>query len=470
MLTSLVIFDPSERVAEEGPDGHMLYAYYAEKNFASLMQGVVDFTNFWKTDKREFYTIRTEMHVILLREVEDSIILGMVFPGSVETSKKFFSKFHETYILLHGTIRHQIEHIYPLQDTMDDFIPAFIAAEMGGIPRTTGIRYAPVERHAFLAVHALGMELVDEYEPVEEFAILFAGHLVSTSLDPVAFRPLFEYLVETTAGVSNRKLASPPYGRIATPAVLPGGGSSSFGRTNQIGEKGFLFGADDSGNVFCPLVYIHSEGLQRPFYLCAYLLDELMFVFLLNSDSKPAASLFQKLSHQVSSNLDIHRELVPLLRSDLKHSQADDSAVPFGFAYRNPMNAAVMSKDSAKSEGKSRFGFGGWGKQAATVDHAREALKQRMHALAESDDEIVEISVKSGTNQGWIHFEKGCTGRELMVDMHNDPKNPLWKALEEIDTFTSNKFSTVFLYFRRLMGLYSNTRTAISDRLTTACF
>lgn len=451
----VIVFDPVQRPSEDGVDGHLLYG--DSKVFAALMQGVIDFVGFCRNGVPEndgdHYIVTTELHVVVMRRVETRVVLAVSFKrGEVgnRRGKNLFEKFYSQYVLLHGGFEMQQQQGFPLRDTLDDFVAAFTAAETTSQDLFAGIKYAPVERHAFLAVHALGMEIVSEYVSVKNFLILFNGLLVSTGLDPVVAAPLYHYLaVEGNGNVSNKKLTRPPYGRISTPAVLPGGGSSSFGRCIRLtGTKGFLFGTDDEGNSFCPLVYLAQEA----YYLCAYLLDGLMFVFLLDSTNKPDNTLFTKLAHQLSSNLDIPRDVVPLLESDMKHAQADDndpSVVPFEFTYRNPLNESVIGGDPKKmSHAKSKWAmipFGGASKRLSAPDPVRESLKDRMHALMGSDDEVVEVSVKTGSNEGWMHASRGVTGREILIDMHKDPKVPLWKALEEIDTFTSSRFSTVFL-------------------------
>lgn len=458
MIVSVSVFDPVERPTEDGNDHHLLYG--DSKSFAALMQGVVDFTTFCgngatSSEEDQHYVVTTKLHVIMMRRVEPRAVLVMVF--GKEGRQSVFEKFYALYVLLHGSFEMQQQQGFPLRDTLDDFVPAFIACEVN-TGETPGIKYAPVERHAFLAVHALGMELVSEYSPVKHFLVLWDGMLLATSVDPVQTAPLYQYLVVEGSGkVSNKKLTQPPYGRISTPAVLPGGGSSSFGRCiRQSGSKGYLFGTDDSGNFFCPLVYLREDNKLVSYYMCAYLMDGLMFVLLLDSTAKPENSLFTKLAHQLSSNLDIPRDLVPLIESDLKHDadDLDPSSVPFGFSYRNPLNASVMSVGMHEKAKISRLGkfqwnlnpFGGGPDKHASVPKSkRDGLQARLQALVDVDEDIVEVSVKTGSNEGWMHVARGTSGREILIDMHKDPKVPLWKALEEIDTFTSARFSTVFL-------------------------
>lgn len=123
------------------------------------------------------------------------------------------NKFISYYELLHGPLTLQIDAGYSLADTFDDYVPCYIGAEGGTVPH--GIRYAPVDRHCIVATHSLGLEMLYEFsEFISEYAIMYKGHLISSSIAPESLVSLYSYLVlcSRTGSVSNTKLLNPPTG------------------------------------------------------------------------------------------------------------------------------------------------------------------------------------------------------------------------------------------------------------------
>jgi hypothetical protein len=480
MVRAVIVFDPS-KTAVETPgmsiedataDAKMLYYYSPEvvevgdrRNQSNLLQGVVEFGSFIDSPAEpaqshsKSFSVDTEQLSIEILQVEQGLFLAIVVgkPNSGD-SAQFLLRFYAYYKLLHGTFRDQLASRIPLSSTLDDFTPCFVAAECGptrALP--IAIRYAPIEPHSLVSVHALGLELACEFENwIIGFAMLFKGFLVSTSIRPEALAPLFTYLVmnPVTGDVSNTKLLKPPYGRIGTPAIARGGGSSAFGRCNYFDSEnsshGFLFGPTGAGeSVFCPHVVL-EDGTSG--YLVAYIINGLMAVAVVRSVTEFAP--FRRFENFFTDNNELNDEVVPLLRSDFAKVQ-NVAKEQFDFVYLNSVNKALIPHDAsaasaAMKKGQSFFSgrflypFNDKGKRIDAATPEDTEISAAIERLAESSPDIAEIAVKASSNKGWKVFIRRGKQRQVSFDF-KESKVPLWKVDADIANFLQVKFESVML-------------------------
>ena len=469
IVRAVILFDPSR---EDLTDSKLVYYYGGSldeserRNESNLIQGVVDFAFFCSngsSDMSDPVTIETEYLIFLVNVLEASLRICLVFLNkdriSLSSGKSIMNKFITTYFLLHGSISDQSSKGIPLSSSMDDFVPAFVAAESSRSKSIeSAIRYAPVDRHAFLAVHSLGLEILDEFKnQISHFAFLFKGFLISTSLEPDLLAPLYAYLVmdSCNGSVSNTKLLKSPYGRISTPAVVPGGGSSSFGRCNVFDSEnsshGFLFGPTGGGGagVFCPLVYLQNNTKR---YLCVYLINSFMVVLLLQSISD--FELFKRIENVFTDNHVFDDEIVPLVRSDFAKSITDLANPSFEFTYRNLINKSLIISDNCMNGGDRKrsllsrtflYPFSDRNVSKSPDMHGYEdPLRYKIFELAKNFDRISNISVKKSSSEGWRIFTRRGPFREVEF-FFRDPKTPLWKVNAEIENVFRHKFDSIFL-------------------------
>ena len=439
ILQGVIVFDPSRKCVnptvdlspdEAEQEAKLLY-YYNESSFptaydkrtqSSLLEGVFGFAKFCQNSTTSStcpLIMETAKYRFIVSEVEPSIYISLIYDVlAVESAcVDIFEIFKKYFYLLHGSIRDLIqnEHL----DSMDDFVPCFVKSVTDVFPKF-GIRYAPVERHAFVAVHSLGMELLYEFDQVDEFAIFYRGLFISSSMDPETVCPLYHYLVTTPRGtVCNTKLAEPPFGRIGTPAILPGGGSSSFGRSNaMIKENGFLFGPTGEGEgVFCPLVFLQTSAG----YLCVYILNGLMFVFVLKSVSN--FSVFKRIEKYLSENNEITYEILPLLNTSVVNSCGKH------LWFINKVNMSIVSEEIS-----TQYGFL-W---SLVKQPPSKSTMQICHPT-----NAIEFAYKPATNEGW-HVFRNKNQREFVVRLA-DHKMPLWKVNGEIERLIAEKFNATYM-------------------------
>ena len=452
-------------------------------NESNLIQGVVDFALFCsasKSSRQDPVTIETDNLWFLVKSMEslccdgDDFNLQVCFVfdkesvTSTSTAHSILNRFIDLYFLLHGSLAHQIKSLQiPPSSTLDDFVPSFLAAEcLTSKSIDPAIRYAPVDRHAFVAVHSLGLELLTEFENhVSHFAVCYKGFLISTSLEPELFTSLYSYLVmdSCTGSVSHSKLLKHPYGRISTPAVVPGGGSSSFGRCNFLdmenASTGFLFGPTGNGtaSVFCPLVYLKdSKNKQSKHFLCVYLINSFMIVLLLNSVSD--FEVFNRIEHMFTENNSFNDEIIPLVRSDFAKSSAVPANPAVDFTYRNLLNKSLIMSDKTEfrddnsARKRSIFSksfFYSFMDRTNTKNHLdlvtmEDPVKSQILEVAKKFNQISNIAVKKSSAEGWRVFTRRGPFRE--IEFHfKDPKTPLWKVNAEIEHVFRRQFDSIFL-------------------------
>ena len=485
MIRAIFIFDPTRTVvgspksdivntisAEDALADAKLIFYHSSvpidaserRNQSNLIQGVVDFSRFVKypggcDNKTDPLTVETDMFMFVVRQVEPDIYVCMCFDRnaiSLVVAKNFLERFYDVYFLLHGRIRDR------LTVSMDDFVPAYISAEtIGSLAKNipTAIRYAPVEAHALVSVHSLGLELMSEFQAYfSDFAILYRGFLVSSSIDPHSLAPLYSYLAMSSASgeVSNIKLLRPPYGRIGTPAAMESdGGSSSFGRCNYFdvdnSSHGFLFGPTGAGEaVFAPRVYLRSltEG-----YLVSFLINGVMVVVV--SRQVPEYVTLKRLETFLSDNNEFNEETLSLLRTDFTKSMAQTNHENFDLVYVNKVSKSLISFEStqgrkdmkrASSFFTSRFMYpfndrNNTGKNEAE-DHNN--VWSNIDHLTDACNDVSQIAVKQSSEEGWKVFMRRGKDREMRFDFR-DAKIPLWKVHSDIANFLKVKFVSVAL-------------------------
>lgn len=478
MIRAVIVFDPSRAVSgDPNPslspedavaDAKLLYYYSPDfvdpsdrRNQSNLLQGIVEFGSFIDSpaDTAASYSkpfsVDTENSVIAIQQVEANVFLCIVVSNlALCDTHTILHHLYSYYKLLHGSIWDQ----KTLSGTMDDFLPNFFAAELGANQRLApiAIRYAPIDAHALVAVHALGLELICEFESwILGFGFFFKGFLVSSSFVPDAFAPLFAYLVmnATTAAVSNTKLLRPPYGRIGTPAIA-GGGSSAFGRCNYFDSDnyshGFLFGPTGVGeSVFCPQVEL-NDGTKG--YLVAYIINGLMAVLVVRSNTQ--FGTFKRFENFLTDNHELNDEIIPLLRSDFAKAH-NGGKEQFDFEYLNGVNKSLIPHDShaataglKKSQsffsGRFLHAFNDKGKRTDSVAGEDIEVSAAIERLADSNDEISQIAVKAASNKGWKVFVRRGQQRQIRFDF-KDSKIPLWKVDVEIAHFLQVKFESIML-------------------------
>jgi hypothetical protein len=261
-----------------------------------------------------------------------------------------------------------------------------------------------------------------------------------------------------SGSVSNSKLLNSPYGRINSPAVVEGGGSSSFGRCNFFdsdnSSNGFLFGPTGGGSsVFCPEIHLRDGSSH---FLCVYVINNFMIVVLLRNLNN--FELFKSIELFFTENSAFNDEIIPLVRSDFAKSANSSPNFAFDFTYRNLVNKSLIASDrntfgehNRKEKKPSffsrsflypftdRFASG-------TPDTLRfeDLVKCKIADVAKKFNDISNISVKKSTNDGWRVLRRSGLFRE--VDFHfNDPKTPLWKINTEIQYVFRHKFDSIFL-------------------------
>lgn len=486
-IVSVLIIDPSvepptnndsEDASPVSPedklaDAKLLYYFPSESTAAddrrtasSIFRGIVEFAMFCGNNQvgrreDEFFKVKSSNVYTVMKFVEPNILLVIVFDliESDWTAENLFNRFYETYYLLHGLIGSKSN----LTDTFEDFIPSFVSAEtvIGEESSFTlnGLRYAPIERHGFVAMHAVGLEILAEHEnDIFDFFILFSGHLVSMSFCPDTFRPLYNYLVMNMrdGSVDNAKLSLPPFGRIGTPAALPLGGLSSYGRTNKFDTRaGWLFGPTGEGEcVFCPHVFLNGDTNGTP--LAVYVSQELLFGFTLKSTNP---MVFKKLEKFISDNNELNKEIIPIIRNDfalsLSVSAAEDDE-PLKYVYHNKVNQSGMFSKSGKTQMNQPSAAKKLLRSATSLlypftgtpplespKHGRK-LKGRIQELMAQRPDVCEIAVKRSVHQGWSVGKRSQSGREIYYEFKN-PRVPLWKALTEIEQFNTSRFNSVYI-------------------------
>ena len=489
-IVAVLVIDPSQeppRLEEEDlspvspedrmADAKLRYYYPSEstpiedrRNISSILRGVLEFATFCANGtvaEGSFLKINSSNVFTIMKKVEANILLGIVFDKfeSDYTAERLFMKFYETYYLLHGLIGNQAN----LSDTFEDFIPSFIDTEtvVGEASTCTlnGVRYAPIERHGFVAMHAIGCEILAEFEKeISDFFILFSGHLVSMSFTPEMFRPLYNYLVMNgrDGSVDNGKLSVPPYGRIGTPAALPGGGLSSYGRSNKfVNRSGWLLGPTGQGDcVYCPHVYLGGSSEGSP--LGVFVLQELLFGFTFKATS---ITVFKKIEKFLTDNNELNKEILPLVRNDFMLSQSVSAAEtddPIGYVYRNTVNQSGMFSGTRQAKQSPELSSSSAAKKilrSATsllypftatppLDSSSEKqtveLRDKMQYMMMVRDDVGEIAVKRSTHEGWRVSRRSQSGRDIFYAFKN-PRIPLWKALIDIEQFNTSRFNSVYI-------------------------
>ena len=453
-------------------DAKLLFYHDAEESVpveerrsqSNLIQGVMAFGKFCalSTTPAEPLQIETEQLLILAVPVETDIVVAIVFSSSTSLSvgSALVDRFYSYYKLLHGTIRGQLVAGYALQDTMSDYVSSFIASESGSGSIPAGIRYAPVERHCLVAAHAFGLELMSEFpDLITDFSLTYRGFLVSSSIDPELLLPLYTYMCldPRTGSCSNSKLLSPPYSRIGTPAILPGGGSSAFGRCNFFDldndSEGFLFGPTGVGEaVFSPVVYL-GDGTPR--YLVTYLINGLMLTLLVTTVDE--FQILVRLEKYIKESHELNDEIMSLLRGDFAKASRNSGKEPFEYVSRNIVNKSLIVHEAAGRSQRSVGGlfagsrllnpFGG-GTRTHTTDpttsRRHDSLSDRLDALVTRDPTIASVAVKASSNEGWRVYSRRDRNRSIQFEF-KDPKIPLWRINEDIENFIKVKFDSIYV-------------------------
>jgi len=466
--TKLIYYFPSETTPIED-----------RRNQSSMIRGMIDFSVFCSNGQiaditKEYFKVRSSNNFIIAKNI-GGIFLAIVFDFSSGVTEQYcmqmYGNFLSIFHLLHGPIQ-SLSANGTLSDMLDDFVPSYVAAESSGDAKNiffTGIRYAAVDRHGFVGMHALNLEILANHETeILESIILFDGNLVCSSLSPERLRPLYEYLVMNTrtGAVDHAKLSVSPYGRIGTPAALPGGGSSSFGRSNRFSENsGWLFGPTGEGEcVFCPSVHVVPESSSdvtgQP--MAAFVISKLMFIFLFAPGKKQTFSTFREIEIFLTDNNELHKEILPLLVQDAAAANAADlkeQSSSLEFTYLNKLNQSMMCsvgsngiKQNTTHAGPRKF----WSSMTAnfiirsnpssngTTEMMSEQLSGRMRGMIADRDDVFEIAVKLSPNDGWQLVKKSKSDREMFFKFKN-PKFPLWKILEDIEVVSETRFSSVYI-------------------------
>ena len=490
-VKAVIVFDPSQKppapiggMSEEEAlaEARLLY-YYASvhvepqdrRSQSSLIQGVVEFTKFVRQsdpvgDETEPLYIETDQLLYLVTPMTDSegkIFLAIIFDRAMIRSKKYakmiLQRFQTYYHLFHGNVESQMKAGFSLGMTMDDFVPSFISAETqlsSSIKMAPiAIRYAPVGAHALVAVHSLGLELLTEFQPtISGFAILYRGFLVSSSVEAHSLVALYSYLaLNTMSGdVSNTKLLRPPYGRIGTAAIAPGGGSSAFGRCNffdaENSSHGFLFGPTGSGEaVFSPQIFFPSEKGSR--YLVAYIINGVMVIVF--TRESPEFTFLKRLEAYLTDNSEFSEETLSLLRTDFAKAVETSGSTDekFNVVYFNNQTKSMIPFDSSSSQGKdfkrsaslfaARF-LTPFGSRIIQEGSQGEDVAANIDMLIDENPDIANVSVKASSNDGWKVFIRRGKDREIRFDF-KDSKVPLWKVNSEISHFLNVRFDSVAL-------------------------
>jgi hypothetical protein len=488
-IKAVIVFDPkaekqqiSGLAEEEALAESRLLFYYAtchvepseRRSQASLIQGAFEFTKFVKNEKDDKrsseFKIETDQLLFTVRELDENIYIALVVERAKlneSVTSLILDRLISYYFLLHGSVREQLAQGFALSTTMDDFIPCFVASETitSGVP--VSIRYAPVEAHALVAVHSLGLELLSEFRDsgILDFAIMYRGYLVSSSMEPDVLAPLYSYLVmnSSTGEVSNVKLLRPPYGRIGTPAIALGGGSSAFGRSNFFdadnASNGFLFGPTGGGEaVFSPKVFLKGETNTSVSsgYLLAYILNGVMVAVI--TRESPEYVLSKRIETFLVDNHELNEETLSLLRADFaKHLLNAHVKENFDFVYLNkvsksliPFNSSSGKKDFKRGTSffSSRFvypfGGGAHAQNSASQTAREQAIDSRIAATVTENPDIASLALKASSDDGWKVFMRKGHEREMKFDF-KDPKLPLWKVNADIAHFLKVRFESVVL-------------------------
>ena len=481
-IKGVIVFDPSAGADvsdEEMMAEKRLSFFYSvvpvepaeRKSQASLIQGAMQFSTFVKNsdnnnDTELFFSIETDYLLYLVRELDSGIFVTLIVERSSLTQaagKLILNRFVAYYRLLHGSVRDQLNQGFPLTVTMDDFVPCFIASETDTSAFPIAIRYAPVEAHAVVSVHALGLEILTEFKDsgVIDFAILYKGFLVSSSLEPETLAPLYSYLVlnSATGEVSNIKLLRPPYGRIGTPAIALGGGASAFGRCNNFDadntSNGFLFGATGAGEaVFAPRIFFPDK---KSGYLVAYILNGAMIVVI--TRESPEYVLLRRIETLLVDNHEFNEETLSLLRADFAKASlaSNNKENGFDFVYLNKVTSSLIPFDSASGKKdlkrgasffSSRFVYPfagtGSGSPSRTQAALEEAIDSAIESAVRENPGLASVALKASSDHGWKVFMRRGQEREMKFDF-KDPKLPLWKVNADIAHFLKVRFDSVVL-------------------------
>ena len=498
-MTAVIVFDPLARAVhrldensdsqeslpsispeDAEADAKLLYYYPCDstrvedrRNQSNLIQGVLEFAKYCRNDPKtantDIFEISTSQLFILVKQYSptSSVHICIVFGASIKKSMavNLLNKFISYYELLHGPLTQQLDAGYSLADTFDDYVPCYIGAEGGTVPQ--GIRYAPVDRHCIVATHSLGLEMLYEFsEFISEFAIMYKGHLISSSLAPESLVNLYSYLVlcSRTGTVSNTKLLNPPYGRISTPAISPGGGSSAFGRSNffdlQNSSDGFLFGPTGVGeSVFAPGVWINGKMKK----LVAYLVNGLMLCCL--TETTAVYAQIARIKKFIDENHEVD-EIFALVRSDFAKYNSAQRVAPQGldYMYMNHVNKSLVISDKPEKSSTRSYSVGNLLGSRLIAPFSAQAkinnsptpqivplpdsimadpVTQSISELVHMHPDISNVSVKPSSSEGWRIFTRRGD-RSIMFEF-KDPKVPLWKVSTEVDGFVNNNFESIYV-------------------------
>jgi hypothetical protein len=206
-----------------------------------------------------------------------------------------------------------------------------------------------------------------------------------------------------------------------------------------------------------------------------FVISNLMFIFLFRSSTKLPFSTFKEIEKFLTDNNQLHKEILPLVLSDIAAANAADSQTPSSleFTYLNTINQSMMmSSPGAVIGSTSNQATGGedvarrfWSTAANFVirsgsgkkdsgngstsggnrtENPSTILSERMHELISSRPEVSEIAVKRSPNEEWKLIKKSKSGREMFFSFKN-PKFPLWKILEDINVISETRFSSVYI-------------------------
>lgn len=82
--------------------------------------------------------------------------------------------------------------------------------------------------------------------------------------------------------------------------------------------------------------------------------------------------------------------------------------------------------------------------KTAEEETKENELDSNINVLADYSQDVSQIAVKSGSNDGWKVFMRKGKDREMRFDF-KDPKLPLWKVNSDISNFLKVKFESVAL-------------------------
>eukprot|EP01069_Polyplicarium_translucidae_P009415 Polyplicarium_translucidae@DN3316_c0_g1_i17.p1 len=269
-------------------------------------------------------------------------------------------------------------------DILNDFAPPFLRSV--DVKKTAmaalagGLQKANLHPEGYLLYQRLLDVLRQQFPAVRLCALLYSSYVLHSELRGEDMQALYSYLVSSNGVRSMLKLTRQPFGRPPTRASEPGGGSSSYGRTNRIelplpepavsepltrqtsGKFGsFLLGpsrrgdtsddpSDSSRSIFLPDVFLSDGSTCK---LCVSLVDNFMLVLLLDSQDPKlfdaeTFGLVEDLTHGKCEKE--HPGLAALVPWITIRGEQEKENFPHRFAFFDP-HRGVMEQSSHALDG-----------------------------------------------------------------------------------------------------------------------